>query len=555
MAVAALLFADHKTLVFQHITQTTALLTYLNSDGKTKEYPGNELIKYAGDFDSKAPYLRQTFSESSLAKADHQKMPSVLTDERYLAVLFDINGKKKVLVVNQNALFPHSLLLFSFSLALLVPLAFYQGIRRSQRILQETATFLISGKTNPDFRYNRDIERILYALKNTQTRPPRHTQTSRGISQANAPHNILETETNALLNNSMDSVLIFNSSGIIVNANREAFKFFKAKEPDFKIRHIKQLIPKIGSRNPENTHLTYDKLGETQFVGIGQQNAEALTIDSQIVPVTISCHPFQIDGEKFYLMYVRDISSTLRYQLKLDAYRTHLEYLAEEKAINPDHDEHHKTTEAAKNFKLKTENSIVFPGAREFRGLKYRVPPRSDQAEAKQRVKLNLLRHTKQAQNSTGKIANKQAFINVIIDRTIDKFCLLDKLSKNILYVQHISGSLECEIDENLFETGVLICLETIALNLVKNDHIVITTELQNKEARITIKQDKHLKSRTTPKPLASPHTLAVKQVFQNAHDGTVISTITSNNELSFKITIPAIRNTAEIEFRTGTGP
>lgn len=113
-----------------------------------------------------------------------------------------------------------------------------------------------------------------------------------------------------------EGIIVVNKKQIIVASNASANKLFRYKPGELKGQHLNVLVPKTSNTPHENYAGHFVKYGDSRQMGHGR-DLYGLRKDNTKFPVEIGLNPFEIDGDKYVMAMVIDISVRKEHQRQI----------------------------------------------------------------------------------------------------------------------------------------------------------------------------------------------------------------------------------------------
>jgi two-component system, LuxR family, sensor kinase FixL len=116
-----------------------------------------------------------------------------------------------------------------------------------------------------------------------------------------------EARLTAILNGVVDGIITIDATGTIVSFNPAATKMFEYEEADVFGQNIKMLLPEP-IRGAFDGYLAHHQLrGKSMAIGLGRE-LEGLTRSGRVFPLELMVTEMSLQGHKFFVGLVRDIT-------------------------------------------------------------------------------------------------------------------------------------------------------------------------------------------------------------------------------------------------------
>jgi PAS domain S-box-containing protein len=144
-------------------------------------------------------------------------------------------------------------------------------------------------------------------------------ETNSDISERNRQEKALkdaEARLKAILNSVVEGIITIDATGTIVSFNPAATKMFEYEESEAAGRNIKMLMPEP-DRGAHDGHLArHQSTGKSKVIGVGRELV-GLTRTGRTFPMELTVTEMSLQGQKFFVGLVRDISEKSRQELAL----------------------------------------------------------------------------------------------------------------------------------------------------------------------------------------------------------------------------------------------
>ena len=119
-----------------------------------------------------------------------------------------------------------------------------------------------------------------------------------------------------IFNKSVDSIIIINKNGIIVNFNHSAATLFDYTEIEIIGKNVSVLMPSPHTLNHDGYICTYLKTGISKMIGCGRHQLIGVKKDKSEIHIDLEVVDFIMENQIFFRGTIRDITSIK--QIKLD---------------------------------------------------------------------------------------------------------------------------------------------------------------------------------------------------------------------------------------------
>lgn len=149
-----------------------------------------------------------------------------------------------------------------------------------------------------------------------------------GVQQA---LNHRQKEVSAVIENAPDAIIVLNRSGEIVRWNPESARLFGWKEEEVLGKMLSDTIV------PEELREAH-RMGMARYIGPEQSTIVGKTIEiwaqhrnGQSIDVAIRISPYELDGQTFFIGFIRDITEKKRLETRLQQFNRELSLQVKEK--------------------------------------------------------------------------------------------------------------------------------------------------------------------------------------------------------------------------------
>jgi len=125
----------------------------------------------------------------------------------------------------------------------------------------------------------------------------------------------------AVINHSMDGVIVISPALKIISLNPAAKKLFSYSTAEYEVEDIQNILPGIVSHAEED--------GGDEVL-LGRYETEAVNMDGSRIPVDVSVNNMLIEDVEHYLVTARDITVRKENEIKLKDYQKNLEVMVKE---------------------------------------------------------------------------------------------------------------------------------------------------------------------------------------------------------------------------------
>jgi PAS domain S-box-containing protein len=125
-----------------------------------------------------------------------------------------------------------------------------------------------------------------------------------------------EARLQAILNSVLDGIITIDETGTITSFNPAATKMFGYEEAEAAGKNIKMLMPEP-DRGAHDGHLArHQSTGKSTVIGVGRE-LEGLSKTGRTFPMELTVTEMSLDGQKFFVGVVRDVSERSRQEQAL----------------------------------------------------------------------------------------------------------------------------------------------------------------------------------------------------------------------------------------------
>jgi PAS domain S-box-containing protein len=122
-----------------------------------------------------------------------------------------------------------------------------------------------------------------------------------------------EARLQAILNSVLDGIITIDGTGTIISFNPAATRMFEYEEAEVAGQNIKMLMPEP-NRGAHDGHLArHQSTGKSRAIGVGRE-LEGLSKTGRAFPMELTVTEMFLQGQKFFVGVVRDISERSRHE-------------------------------------------------------------------------------------------------------------------------------------------------------------------------------------------------------------------------------------------------
>ncbi|MDD3020513.1 MAG: PAS domain S-box protein [Alphaproteobacteria bacterium] len=144
------------------------------------------------------------------------------------------------------------------------------------------------------------------------------------MASATQTESFSEKQLRAILENTVDGIIVINSKGIILSFNRACEKLFGYTAKEAINQNVKILMPQSHSINHDGYINNYLTTHEAKIIGIGRE-VTGLRKDGSIFPMWLSIGEVIEDDSHFFVGIVRDITAQKEHEIQKQIYTQALE--------------------------------------------------------------------------------------------------------------------------------------------------------------------------------------------------------------------------------------
>lgn len=138
-----------------------------------------------------------------------------------------------------------------------------------------------------------------------------------------ADRNSLEPLMRSVLASVPDAMIVIDQKGRMLAFSAAAERLFGYKASDVAGKNVAMLMTGADEKHHDNYIGAYLKTGEKQIIGIGRI-VQARLADGRIIPVELKIGEAEIDGERLFTGYIRDMSEQQANALRLNQMQVEL---------------------------------------------------------------------------------------------------------------------------------------------------------------------------------------------------------------------------------------
>jgi PAS domain S-box-containing protein len=120
-----------------------------------------------------------------------------------------------------------------------------------------------------------------------------------------------ELSLKALFNTVLDSIIVINSKGIIVECNKATYDIFGYEPGELYGRNVSLLMPQSHAINHDSYIQRFEQTGEKRIIGIGRE-VQAVRKNGAVFHARLGINHFMEQGLHFYVGTVQDITEEVK---------------------------------------------------------------------------------------------------------------------------------------------------------------------------------------------------------------------------------------------------
>ncbi|MBI3440882.1 MAG: PAS domain S-box protein, partial [Proteobacteria bacterium] len=134
-----------------------------------------------------------------------------------------------------------------------------------------------------------------------------------------------ESKLRAVVDNTVDGMIIINDRGIVESFNRACERMFGYQEKEVAGQNINRLMPEPYHSNHDHYISRYLETGQAKIIGTPGRELTAKRKDGSVFPIDLSISTFQVGNERYFSGIIRDITARKKAEEERETYLRELE--------------------------------------------------------------------------------------------------------------------------------------------------------------------------------------------------------------------------------------
>lgn len=307
----------------------------------------------------------------------------------------------------------------------------------------------------------------------------------------------------AILNTTVDGIIIIDSSGIITLVNPAVERIFEYNKEELIDKNISILMPEPDHSQHNQYISNFLRTGKKKIIGIGRE-VKGRKKSGEQFPFKLSVSQLNVDGEVFFTGVVHDISEQKNIQAQLEQLNSELEQRVEErtKQVQEALDKEKQLSEMKSRFvsmashEFRTPLGTILSSASLIE--RYNTPETEERRlKHVERIKSSVKNLTNILDDflsidklETGRLQIKPSLIDVeqITQSIIDDISSIAKKGQQLHYGHF--GEKEIHIDEHIYKNILINLLSNAIKYSLEDKRIDIKTEIGGDEVKLVVKDN-----------------------------------------------------------------
>lgn len=120
----------------------------------------------------------------------------------------------------------------------------------------------------------------------------------------------------AVLDTAADGILVINTAGTILKANKAAYTMFRAEAGTLVGTNVSRLMPQPHQQNHDGYIRRHLQTGEKRIIGTTRE-LDAKRLDGEVFPIELSVASTELEDKTYFTGFVRDVSVRKRLESEL----------------------------------------------------------------------------------------------------------------------------------------------------------------------------------------------------------------------------------------------